>query len=129
MNVCTSQVSLCYPARISMPSRIPLPKLTLYTGGKECSLCEIAKEQLSILRRTHPFDLDLFNIRKPLPGVDPREAKKWRRLYQYDIPVLHLEEQRVQKHRIDNIKLARLLEEWKEKQEKELKANQKDEMD
>nr|ODN97734.1 hypothetical protein L204_03157 [Cryptococcus depauperatus CBS 7855] len=65
-----------------MPSRIPLPKLTLYTGGKECSLCEIAKEQLSILRRTHPFDLDLFNIRKPLPGVDPREAKKWRRLYQ-----------------------------------------------
>ncbi|WVQ83195.1 hypothetical protein IAT38_005334 [Cryptococcus sp. DSM 104549] len=97
-----------------MPPRIPLPRLTLFTGGKECSLCEVAKEQLSLLQRTTPFHLDYFNIRDPPANVDPRDAKKWRRLYQYDIPVLHLEERRVQKHRIDNEKLAATLAEWRQ---------------
>ncbi|KIR74415.1 hypothetical protein I310_02022 [Cryptococcus deuterogattii CA1014] len=60
---------------------LPLPRLTLYTGGKECSLCEVAKEQLALLRKTHPFHLTYFNIRAPPQDVDPREAKKWRRLY------------------------------------------------
>ena len=68
-----------------MPPRVPLPRLTLYTGGKECSLCEVAKEELAVLRRTHPFDLEYWNIRSPPVGADEREAKKWRRLYQYDI--------------------------------------------
>ncbi|KAE8537761.1 hypothetical protein D1P53_005817 [Cryptococcus gattii VGV] len=96
---------------------LPLPRLTLYTGGKECSLCE---EQLALLRKTHPFHLTYFNIRAPPQDVDPREAKKWRRLYQYDIPVLHLEDKRVQKHRIDNEELAKVLDEWREQKRKEL---------
>lgn len=37
------------------------------------------------IRQAHPFDLELFNIRSPPVDVDAREAKKWRRLYQYDI--------------------------------------------
>jgi len=67
-----------------MPPR-PLPRLTLYTGGKECSLCEIFKVELDKLRKVQPFDLDYWNIRDPPPGTDEREGKKWRRLYQYDI--------------------------------------------
>ncbi|WVF71584.1 hypothetical protein IAT40_006392 [Kwoniella sp. CBS 6097] len=95
-----------------MPPRLPIPRFTLYTGGKECSLCEVAKHELSILRRTTPFDLTLWNIRDPPEGADFKEAKKWRRLYQYDIPVLHLGEKRIQKHRIDRSKLQTFIEEW-----------------
>ncbi|KAK1924143.1 hypothetical protein DB88DRAFT_472707 [Papiliotrema laurentii] len=68
-----------------MPPRPALPRLTLYTGGKECSLCEVFKDGLAVVKRTHPFDLEYWNIRDPPPGVEEREAKKWRRLYQYDI--------------------------------------------
>ncbi|WWD17409.1 hypothetical protein CI109_101850 [Kwoniella shandongensis] len=97
-----------------MPPRIPpIPRLTLYTGGKECSLCEVAKHELNLLRQTTPFELTLWNIRDPPSGADPKEAKKWRRLYQYDIPVLHLDEKRVQKHRIDRSALSKVLEEWR----------------
>ncbi|KAK4684822.1 hypothetical protein P7C73_g5347, partial [Tremellales sp. Uapishka_1] len=68
-----------------MPPKLPLPRLTLFTGGKECSLCEVAKQQLRIAHRRSPFELTLWNIRSPPEGTDVREAKKWRRLYQYDI--------------------------------------------
>lgn len=37
------------------------------------------------MRQTHPFQLVLWNIRTPPAGADENEAKKWRRLYQYDI--------------------------------------------
>ncbi|WVQ67805.1 uncharacterized protein L199_006010 [Kwoniella botswanensis] len=79
--------------------RLPIPILTLFTGGKECSLCEVAKQDLERLRRSTPFELNLWNIRDPPKGTDEREAKKWRRLYQYDIPVLHLDDRRIAKHR------------------------------
>ncbi|WVW83763.1 hypothetical protein I302_105784 [Kwoniella bestiolae CBS 10118] len=48
-----------------MTPRLPirLPRLTLFTGGKECSLCEVAKQDLAKLRRSTPFELDLWNIR------------------------------------------------------------------
>ncbi|RXK40126.1 hypothetical protein M231_02583 [Tremella mesenterica] len=62
-----------------MPPRLPLPRLTLFTGGKECSLCEVAKQELAILRRTTPFELDTFNIRDPPSSADEKEAKKWPR--------------------------------------------------
>lgn len=98
-----------------MPPRppIPIPRLTLFTGGKECSLCEVswasmtfrrfsfgrrkrrlntltdpiqvAKQELAILRRSVPFELTSFNIQSPPPETDEKEAKRWRRLYQYDI--------------------------------------------
>ncbi|WRT66237.1 uncharacterized protein IL334_003190 [Kwoniella shivajii] len=75
-----------------MPPRIPLPRLTLFTGGKECSLCEVAKQDLSVLHRSTPFELTLWNIRDPPLGTNEKDSKKWRRLYQYDIPVLHLDD-------------------------------------
>jgi hypothetical protein len=46
---------------------------------------QVAKQELAVLRRSTPFDLTYWNIRDPPPEVDEWEAKKWRRLYQYDI--------------------------------------------
>lgn len=86
----------------SMPPRVPisrLPRLTLFTGGPECGLCEVSRElrnadhanfqvaldYLDLVYETHPFDLELFNIRDPPKEADPMEANKWKRMYQYDI--------------------------------------------
>jgi hypothetical protein len=102
---------------------------------------QIAKQDLAIVRQTHPFDLTLWNIRSPPPEVDAGAAKRWRRLYQYDIvssplthfssasvvnnetsmlrrtqPVLHLGEERIQKHRIDRPQLIEALEGWSARQ-------------
>ncbi|GAA6008666.1 hypothetical protein JCM11491_003387 [Sporobolomyces phaffii] len=105
-----------------------LPRLTLFTGGPECSLCEVAKEDLKAVQRRAPFELNYYNIRK-VPGEDPDSAydrQTWRRLYQYDIPVLHLSQDdsfdslagrigtggRVMKHRIDKSKLETLVKQW-----------------
>ncbi|GAA5924259.1 uncharacterized protein JCM15063_005584 [Sporobolomyces koalae] len=117
-----------------MSSRqLKLPRLTLFTGGPECSLCEVAKQDLHQVQRNEseqqaPFVLNYYNIRK-LEGEDPDSAydrQTWRRLYQYDIPVLHLSQDdsfdslagrigkggRVMKHRIDKQKLELLVKEW-----------------
>ncbi|KAK4051303.1 hypothetical protein OIO90_004784 [Microbotryomycetes sp. JL221] len=109
-----------------------LPHLTLFTGGAECSLCEVAKQDLAIVQRLAPFDLSLYNIRRQA-GDDPDEWNRtlWRRLYQYDIPVLHfgrpedfetlagrgaqhgkLMGGRIMKHRIDKDRLVELVHKW-----------------
>ncbi|KAM0787929.1 hypothetical protein ACM66B_006134 [Microbotryomycetes sp. NB124-2] len=113
--------------------RVLLPHLTLFTGGAECSLCEVAKQDLAVVQRVAPFHLSLYNIRRR-DGDDPDEYNRtaWRRLYQYDIPVLHkgraedfealagrsnkaaghLIGGRIMKHRIDKDKLVTLVKEW-----------------
>jgi hypothetical protein len=45
----------------------------------------VAKLELAKVRQVRHFDLELFNIRSPPADVDAKEAKRWRRLYQYDI--------------------------------------------
>ncbi|GAA5894893.1 uncharacterized protein JCM6883_002246 [Sporobolomyces salmoneus] len=113
-----------------MTRSLKLPRLVLFTGGAECSLCEVAKQDLKLVQQRAPFQLSYYNIRK-VPGEDPDSAydrTTWRRLYQYDIPVLHLSQDdsfdslagrigkggRVMKHRIDKEKLESLIKEWTE---------------
>ncbi|GAA5830584.1 hypothetical protein JCM11251_002521 [Rhodosporidiobolus azoricus] len=113
-----------------MPPRSPtrLPSLTLFTGN-HCSLCGVAKDALEEVRQKAPFHLSYYNISRPV-GEDPDEYNRtaWRRLYQYDIPVLHLHPPgdtsieglsgkkgyggRVAKHRIHKDKLEKLVKEW-----------------
>ena len=70
----------------SATARASVPKLTLFTGT-HCQLCDVAKAVLDEIGQTTKFDLELYNIRDDtLP-----EVKRWRRAYQYDIPVLHLQ--------------------------------------
>lgn len=114
-----------------MPARIP--QLTLFTSPT-CTLCTVAKADLHSLQRQIPFDLSIYDIRSSAPSYDPYEQTVWRRLYQYDVPVLHrwlapergakeVEVEgsdfeglrrggRVAKHRIDKEKLLRQLREW-----------------
>ena len=93
--------------RISIILR-SLPRLTLYTGGPECSLCEVAKEALAELHKSTEIDfvLETVNIREKIS--DPA-VKTARRLWQYDIPVLLLDGRFVMKHKVDPVKLEKLV--------------------
>ncbi len=62
-----------------------LPILTLFTGGSECSLCDVAKADLAQVNQVEPFYLDTWNIRDPPKGASEADVKKWKRLYQYEI--------------------------------------------
>ncbi|GAA6041677.1 hypothetical protein JCM8097_003080 [Rhodosporidiobolus ruineniae] len=115
-----------------MPPRPPrLPSLTLFTGN-HCSLCDVAKADLAEVQKKAPFNLRLYNIsRRADEDPDDYNRTAWRRLYQYDIPVLHLHPPgdttlealsgkkgyggRVAKHRIDKDKLEVLVKEWTRK--------------
>lgn len=61
-------------------------RLTMYTGT-DCQLCQVMQQEITKASATVPIELSTFNIRDDsLP-----EVHTWRRKYQYDIPVLHLE--------------------------------------
>ncbi|PWZ03835.1 hypothetical protein BCV70DRAFT_198022 [Testicularia cyperi] len=61
-------------------------QLMLYTGT-DCQLCDVMKIEIQKVALTHPIQLSTYNIRDDsLPDV-----QHWRRRYQYDIPVLHLD--------------------------------------
>ncbi|SCV72781.1 BQ2448_4318 [Microbotryum intermedium] len=116
-----------------MPPR--LPHLTFFTSGPQCTLCTIAKDVLSQVNAITPFHLRLYDIRKSASDTLDQEIERtaWRRLYQYDVPVLHLTADdgafddlagrtrgrggvlkggRVMKHRIDQDKLVGLVQKW-----------------
>lgn len=62
-------------------------KLTMYTGT-DCQLCQVMQHEISLAAKTVPIELKTYNIRDDtLPDVHI-----WRRKYQYDIPVLHLDQ-------------------------------------
>lgn len=48
------------------------------------------KQDLSVVRLTHPFELDTFNIREPPKDVDTEKAKQIEELYKYDIVSMQL---------------------------------------
>jgi glutaredoxin len=58
-------------------------RLTLFSRSN-CSLCEVAKATLSKLRERRPFDYQEVDI-------SAKGQEQWKKLYQYDIPVLHVE--------------------------------------
>ncbi|BGP13108.1 hypothetical protein JCM10213v2_001027 [Rhodosporidiobolus nylandii] len=108
-----------------MPPRpLRLPSLTLFTSGPTCSLCEVAKVDLAEV----PFNLEYYDIRRRADDPEEYERTAWRRLYQWDVPVLHLHPEgdnsiealsgkkgyggRIAKHRIDKDKLEALIKEW-----------------
>ncbi|CED82910.1 Thioredoxin-like fold [Phaffia rhodozyma] len=87
-----------------------LPRLILFSGN-HCSLCDVAKTELEAIRQKIPFELSTFNIHSD--QGDLQQVKRWRRLYKYDIPVLHMEGVgRIMKHRIDRTKLEEILNSW-----------------
>lgn len=68
------------------PTRLLARAQLLLFTGTDCQLCDVMKHEIQTVARTHALDLATYNIRDDaLPDVH-----QWRRKYQYDIPVLHL---------------------------------------
>ncbi|CAO1628787.1 unnamed protein product [Parajaminaea phylloscopi] len=86
---------------------VTVPRVTLFTGT-DCSLCDVVKETLQEARKEGAdFSVEFYNIRDDsLPDV-----QRWRRAYQYDIPVVHLDGVEIARHRMEKTSfLAKLRE-------------------
>ena len=78
-------------------------KITLFTK-EDCGLCGGVLFVIQKVRRVIPFDLELVDITAP-----GQEA--WLEAYRNDIPVVHLNGREIFRHRIDEARLRRMLEE------------------
>jgi glutaredoxin len=58
-------------------------RLTLFTRP-HCGLCDTAKLTISKLRQRRPFDYTEVDIMTP-------ENKSWKDVYEFDVPVLHVQ--------------------------------------
>ncbi|KAL6251453.1 hypothetical protein RBB50_001662 [Rhinocladiella similis] len=58
-------------------------RLTLFTRP-ECGLCDVAKSRLMEFRQLRTVDYAEINIDTP-------EQKQWKNVYDYDVPVLHID--------------------------------------
>ncbi|KAF9449594.1 hypothetical protein P691DRAFT_790778 [Macrolepiota fuliginosa MF-IS2] len=65
------------------------PRLTLFSGPN-CSLCDIAKAELTKVRQRRPFQLETINIQD-------KGQEQWKKKYVYWIPALHLEGKEIAK--------------------------------
>jgi glutaredoxin len=77
------------------------PTVTLFTRT-QCSLCDKAKAALEAVRASHPFDLVTIDL-----DVDA-DAEK-RAAYDQEVPVIELDGRKIMKFRVDQARLARLL--------------------
>ncbi|CAG8516899.1 10922_t:CDS:2 [Funneliformis caledonium] len=80
--------------------------LTLFTS-KSCSLCIDAKYTIEKVQKKIPCDFEQKDIKAP-------ENSDWFEKYKHDIPVLHINNQFIFKHRIKQDELERVLNKYKE---------------
>ncbi|KAL4227417.1 hypothetical protein ACF0H5_012860 [Mactra antiquata] len=90
--------------RIYSTSNKTLPILYLFTKD-ECTLCDDAVEALK------PY-MDRFVLEKV--DIELPENEHWHDLYKYDIPVFHIYEEFLFKHRVDFDALEKGLEKYKD---------------
>jgi glutaredoxin len=76
-------------------------RVTLYTR-EGCCLCHEAEDALARARAARPFDLEIVDLDRAAPP-DKRAA------YDAEVPVVELEGRKVMKYRVDEARLARLL--------------------
>ncbi|ETW86212.1 hypothetical protein HETIRDRAFT_308783 [Heterobasidion irregulare TC 32-1] len=81
-----------------------LARLTLFSGP-QCSLCDVAKAELSKVRQSRQFTLDIINIQDA-------GQERWKRKYVYWIPALHIDDKEVAKGRWDAQTVNDALDEW-----------------
>ena len=73
--------------------------LTLYTRVG-CHLCDVMKERLDVIGKTHPFTLQLVDIDKDAT---------LKQQYDHEVPVLLVDGAKVAKYRLDEPMLLRRL--------------------
>ncbi|KAJ2976016.1 hypothetical protein NUW54_g11639 [Trametes sanguinea] len=81
-----------------------IARLTLFSGPN-CSLCDTAKAELAKVRQQRPFELETINIQDP-------GQERWKRMYVYWIPALHVEGKEVAKGRWDAQTVNQALDTW-----------------
>ncbi|OSD08323.1 DUF836-domain-containing protein [Trametes coccinea BRFM310] len=86
-----------------------IARLTLFSGPN-CSLCDIAKAELAKVRQQRPFELETVNIQDP-------GQERWKRMYVYWIPALHVEGKEVAKGRWDAQTVNQALDTWEQGEE------------
>jgi len=74
-------------------------RLTLYTRVG-CHLCDVMKEQIEALAPRYSFTLELIDIDR-----DPELKKK----YDWEVPVLLVDGEKIAKYRLDEAMLLRRL--------------------
>jgi glutaredoxin len=75
--------------------------LTFYTRDR-CHLCEDALALIERVRADVPFSLAIVDLDREAP------AEK-RAAYDWDVPVIELDGRKIMKHRVDEVRLRRLL--------------------
>lgn len=75
-------------------------KLVLYSR-KGCHLCDVMKEQIERHHARYPFTLEV---------VDIDRDEKLRAEYNWDVPVLFVDGEKIAKYRLDEAMLLRRLE-------------------
>ncbi|ORZ02646.1 thioredoxin-like protein [Syncephalastrum racemosum] len=68
--------------------------LTLFSSST-CSLCTTAKQVIEKVQKQHPFQLSVLDIHK-----DEACPKELAEKYVFDIPVVHLNDQFLTQHRV-----------------------------
>ena len=59
-------------------------KLTLFTRA-QCSLCDVAKANITQVQKKRNLEYEEIDV------MAPEHAPQWKKLYQYETPVLHVE--------------------------------------
>ncbi len=77
-----------------------MKKLTLYSRVG-CHLCDVMKEQIEKYAGRYAFTLDVVDIDKD---------EKLRAEYDWDVPVLFVDDEKIAKYRLDEAMLLRRLE-------------------
>jgi hypothetical protein len=79
-----------------------LPHVQLFTRA-QCTLCDGVNYIIKRVQKSIPFHYSIVDIAAP-------ENQKWLQLYDYDIPVVHLNEVEISRHRLSEEKLRTELE-------------------
>lgn len=69
--------------RPSPQLRMYTARLTLFTRAN-CGLCDTAKARLAVVQKSRTVDYSEIDIMEP-------SQRKWRDVYEFDVPVLHVE--------------------------------------
>lgn len=64
-------------------ARLSATRLTLFTRAT-CGLCDVAKTRIQEFQKKRPIDYSEIDISAP-------EHRKWRDVYDFDVPVLHID--------------------------------------
>jgi glutaredoxin len=92
--------ALGYHMRIVATAGPTVTRLTMYSRVG-CHLCDVMKEQIDALAPRYSFTLEVVDIDR-----DPELKKK----YDWDVPVLLVDGEKIAKYRLDEAMLLRRLE-------------------